>query len=416
MIRCLKCMDICEMLEYHGIEIDSLEPQVQIVGFKNNDLKCDKCGEYLEPKEYYFDDEEDVEDFKAKYIDIAAEYLSEKIEYCSHCAGQDLEDCVNTINNNLDNGENEMSYEGMDAYDFLFDQDIPVRYRNDILEKLICNSCGHGGDTYHPKHNPDGGPFEINDRFYTKEEIDHFYGVNYDSLSLLGKQYGIFFSNDDFANFQEYLYSSPLLAYRHTTGTKIFSLLNKIFKDNQEVVWTIQDGAKVYRGRTRKKDIEKLTPDKLWNPPEGEASHGRYNSVGISVLYCCENKEGIPYEIHPKHDEMVDIGEFVVKKNLKLLDVSNLFEMFTGFFSEENVESKAVKKAYLLTNFIRDCCQVIGYHGVRYKGVGKGNYYNYAFFNFKAVDDIDIMANVSAIEYEIVYRRNESKFRNIGLD
>lgn len=36
MIRYLRYMDICERLEHHEIKFDSLEPQIQIVNFKNN--------------------------------------------------------------------------------------------------------------------------------------------------------------------------------------------------------------------------------------------------------------------------------------------------------------------------------------------------------------------------------------------
>jgi hypothetical protein len=81
-----------------------------------------------------------------------------------------------------------------------------------------------------------------------------------------------------------------------------------------------------------------------------------------------------------------------------------LFGGFNDFFSESNVESKTLKKVYLLTNFIRDCCQNIGYHGVKYKGVGRGSYYNYAFFNFAVAVDINI-TNVSAYDYDIIYSR-----------
>jgi hypothetical protein len=393
------------MIERFGIEVDDLEPQVQILGFKHEKLICDHCGELLETKDYYFDSAEDMEDFEGNTIEAIAEILSTDIEFCSYCDGQQLEDYVNAINGELDADETERDYDGIDAHNFLSSYEIPDKYCEAILGKLKCSSCGHGGDIYHPKHNPDGGPFSVEDRFYTKEEIEHFYGVDYDSFSFLGESYDIELCKNDFISFQEYLYESPLLAYRHGTGSKIFDLLNHIYNDNHAVVFTIPSGTTIYRGRTRKKDAIKFSREKLWNPPAGESSHGRYNLVGISVLYCCENIEGIPYEIHPIHDEIVDIGEFVVKNDLKILDVTTLFEGFVGFISESNIESKTLKKTYLLTNFIRDCCQAIGYHGVKYKGVGKGDYYNYAFFNFQSAIDIDITDNIFTSDYDIVYRQ-----------
>lgn len=36
--------------------------------------------------------------------------------------------------------------------------------------------------------------------------------------------------------------------------------------------------------------IDNLQSDKeLWEPPYGVSSHGRYNDIGASVLYCSNN-------------------------------------------------------------------------------------------------------------------------------
>ena len=401
MIRCLKCMEIYEMLLYHQIEIDDLEPQVLIAGFKGDELICDKCAEVLEPKEYYFSTQDDIDDFEEKALSRIAEVISEKIDYCSHCDGYELERCRENINQELqmenlddDDFSDYVFQDGMDAYDFLCNQEISEQYRDIILEKLKCSSCGYGG-TY-------GESFDILDRFYTKEEIDRFYGVDYDSLTCLARNCGIYLEKREVKDFEELLYNNPLLGYYHETGKKIYNLLNENFNHFKVGIYVIPSGTEIYRGRTRKKDSEHYQLDKLWNPPEGTASQGRYNSAGISVLYCCQDKNKIPYEIHPKYNEVIDIGKFVVKKDLRLLDIDDLFEKFTGFVGETTTEDKILKKAYLLTNYIRDCCQLIGYNGVKYKGAGGHTYCNFAFFNFEKYTDIQI-TDVLSVDYQILY-------------
>lgn len=405
MIKCLKCREIIDTLIYHGVNIDELEPQVLIVGFKDQELICDDCEEPFEPKEYYFDSQADYDEFEAKALDCIADILSKKFDCCSHCRGSDLESFVNVCNKDIEDGEPEMSYYGTSVKDFLFDESVPDEYHDEILSRIRCQNCGHGGDIYHPKHNPDGGPFEMEDRFYTEKDIDDFYGVSYDEISLLAEEYGISLEKNEFLIFRDYIYENPMLAYRDLTGQKIYELLEKLYQDTNYHIVSV--GTELYRGRTRSKDGEQLPSSKMWNPPVGQSSHGRYNLVGVSVLYCCDSIQGIPYEIHPQHDEVADMGTFVVKKDLKLLDVSDLFGNFVGF-SEVNNESKILKKAYLLTNFIRDCCFAIGYNGVRYKGVGKGDYYNYAFFKFDKDEDLDVK-DVKTVDYDIVYQQKRER-------
>ncbi|PHC83055.1 hypothetical protein COF42_25305 [Bacillus wiedmannii] len=54
-------------------------------------------------------------------------------------------------------------------------------------------------------------------------------------------------------------------------------------------------------------------------------------------------------------------------------------------------------------NFIIDSCTSIGLSGIRYKGVGKEEYYNDKLFNYAQRHDVDVMANVIILDCEINY-------------
>lgn len=222
---------------------------------------------------------------------------------------------------------------------------------------------------------PEGGSQEAKEMFFkiTQGSPDQYDIEDITEIHNFGKEYNINISLEELEDFKEYLYSSPLLAYKHATGQKIYDALKKHYDDANYSILEISEI--VYRGRVRKIDQPKYIDDELWNPPMGVSTHGRYNSIGISVLYCCETIENIPYELYPTKNEVVDIARMGINSSLKLLNIGNIFRGFEGFFDEIDAESKLLKRSYLLPNFVKDCCSAIGYHGVMYQGVRGENYY-----------------------------------------
>jgi len=136
----------------------------------------------------------------------------------------------------------------------------------------------------------------------------------------------------------------------------------------------------------------------MWAPPEGLPGHGRFNSIGVPVLYLTDKIEAVPYEVHPGHDQVLDVAEFIIQRELKLFDIGSFDPDFQGFFYEKNEDTKNLKSAYLLPNFIGTCCSHIGYDGVKYEGVQRNNlpkYVNFALFTAQENDNL-IITKVTA--------------------
>ncbi|MRX71950.1 RES domain-containing protein [Bacillus lacus] len=396
-VCCESCFDDIKLIfDEYGIEI----PEGKwFEGNSNSDAVCLICNHEIDSEEsYYFSDTIDEEIFHA--IEELGDSLSQNIDACFNCEGNEIDYFLYKWNKEADKDEYREKVLGTSVEELLYNHEIPEALHETVTQYLQCKKCRYGKEAMHPKHNPDGGIFELYDEIYTQKEIDEFWGLDYEEFSNFALQYGISLNQAELSDFKKYMIENPLLAFKHPVGQKVYDVLKAHFeaKDNIE----LKKGQILYRGRNRKVDGRRFNKDEMWSPPKGVSSHGRYNLIGTSVLYCSDKVEGIPLEIHPAHDEKVEIGVFEIEKKLKLLNI-DFFENFGGFFSEKDTNTKTLKDVYLLPNFIRDCCYEIGYHGVQYKGVhDEGKYTNYAFFNFEMGEDI-IAKKVYTLGMKIKY-------------
>ncbi|SUV06335.1 Uncharacterised protein [Priestia megaterium] len=393
-ISCLSCLNIQEQLEYNDLTLYDIEnPPVSIVGF-NEDIICEVCSEELEPETYYIYKDNQEELFE-KIGEKLGEVISEQIEYCSNCEGSAIE-----YQNYVYEKEFGEAYNsGIDVYDFLCEYNIFDDYLMDyVIKNLVCKHCGFGV----PDRDDINRYFDTSDRIYSRQEIDKFYGLDVEELNIIGEIYGISFTREELNDFINFIYNNPSLSMKHEAGQKIYELLEKNLLTNDYV---LHEGTTLFRGRKRYHDQNKYDEKSLWTPPQGQASHGRYNSIGISVLYCSDGYKGLPYELSPLKNECIDYVEFILNTNLQILDISKLFpEEFGEYISTANVESKLLKKTYLFTNFISSCCKDIGYDGIRYKGVSdKEEYYNFALFNGEGKSQFSIK-NINTLNTDIFYK------------
>ncbi|MFC9419353.1 hypothetical protein ACIG6B_07385 [Bacillus mobilis] len=377
-VICSRCCGLDEGLETMNLDINDLNetPPVYIVGYaEEGEYYCGDCGDELFPTEFYIPHEAQKEEIIRIVSEKIGNLLSEKFDYCSHCpSGQEIEALRYVAEK--EEISSLISDAGEDLYDFLSENGVPESYRDSVLKNIVCPSCNHG--IGYDSRDSDKGYFELQDKVYTNEEIDSFWGFDEQAFIEIAKKYNIDIDPLKFSGFRDYLFEKPLLAYKHPIGKELYKTLEKIYL--QKDYFKLEIDVKLFRGRNRGKDKKQYTSDVMWNPPKGETSHGRYNPVGISVLYCTDDIKGIPYEIEPKKNEVTDVATFTNRKILNLLDIDEIFNGFEGFLSSENQESTNVRKGYLITNFIAICCIEIGFDGVKYNGANGLGYYNYAFF------------------------------------
>lgn len=313
-------------------------------------------------------------------LEQLGDFLSNGIEGCERCEGQNRTEMewIGRI-------ESDGRLHDSNLKNYLCDNNIPQKFHFIFVGLVNCEKCGSGRGA-ELDNNSKTITFSLDTLIYTRESIRDYWGLDYidfgDTSRFLAN-YNMELHSFSFFGFKEFLMDYPMLAIKHFVGEMIYKALEEHFATAQ-YIYLAEGISPLYRGRARKSDSAKIyTPDEMWAPPPGLPQHGRFNPIGISVLYLTDHAEAIPYEIHASQDEQIDIVEFQVVKPLKLFDMQQFSSEFEGFFTESNVDSKILKEDYLLPNFIGNCCQHIGYDGVKYTGVQRQselNYTNYALF------------------------------------
>ncbi|CCC86287.1 hypothetical protein PPM_p0137 (plasmid) [Paenibacillus polymyxa M1] len=391
---CLECGDlVIKFAKTHGQNIMESQENCQR---KTNDqvesLSCNCCENEIEAKDTYY--ELTVDD---NVLDSIADRIGKDIGGCTWCEGEERGYLVHLFNNDPYDKDSRMDPpEGISVNDYLSAKDVPEELYQLMCKHLQC-PCGHGREV---DRNMNHGWFNLHDDIYTKQDVEEYWGHDYEQFCVFSEKYGETIEVEALKEFKVYLSNYPLLALKHDVGQAIYRTLEKHFQEKDYTVITPEFGC-LYRGRTRKRDTTKpFSKENMWAPPAGLPQHGRYNCIGVPVLYVCNRLDAIPYEIHPTHEDTLDIGDFqILKDELKLFDIGSFDPNFQGFFNEENEETKALKEAYLLPNFIGACCSLIGFNGVQYEGVHSnvyGNrseyntYINFALFNITPDKDIEI--------------------------
>ncbi|WJH37088.1 hypothetical protein N6H14_16285 [Paenibacillus sp. CC-CFT747] len=245
-------------------------------------------------------------------LEELADLISADIGGCEHCEGNERAHFVHIFNDDPHDTSSRMSLDdalsGMSVSEYLYDKGVPEEHIERFAWLIKCG-CGYGRENEHSSHNPDGGIFTLEDYLYTRKDIGNFWGFDVENFLSFAQQYGIDLSFEDMFNFREHLLAYPMLAYQHETGIKIYQALKALFEAGMFV--TVPINTTMFRGRTRKKDMTRpYTQDELWAPPIGKPQHGRYNTIGVPVLYVTDSDTALPYEVHPSPDELIDVVEF----------------------------------------------------------------------------------------------------------
>ncbi|SSY69949.1 Uncharacterised protein [Priestia megaterium] len=342
------------------------------------------------------------DDFIFVAIRLISTQLSSFIEYCNHCKGHYIDARVEEHVRYAEDPETarpllygDMGEIGRELKD-LFPHPLGgYKIENLIIKNLTCQNCGYGSGS-----GMDNTFFLPEDEFYSAADLEHFEKlIDYERINRFAKHHGIMLSMDELEEFSTYLNEYPMLAYKHETGVKIYTMLSRHLDDERA---DLLIGSSLYRGRSCPKGSNGYPLDRMWEPPKEFASHGRYNTVGTTALYCTDRIDYIPYEIHPNSHQQICIASIKVKRTLKILNINRLFGKFQGFIGEKVSQDGLYNPNYALTNFIAECAREIGFNGLEYRGVNGDYYKNYAFLNIEKGKDLEI-TDIKLKEFEIKY-------------
>jgi hypothetical protein len=397
------------------IKIEEIkEAPIHIVGYNlPTEYSCIHCNRRLQSGELYFNDSFEYDTFTKVALETIASKLSEEIYCCNNCSGYTtFERHVYNVNKGEPYDLIDEDKYGSVIARYLEDNDIPEHMIEFVSKLLVCQECGYGSPRYPYGDSKEYYKFDMYDKIYYEEEVNDFWGWN---IIRFASKFDITIMEYELEEFKGFLKKQPMMGLLNEIGRKLYNAIKQSF-DSKEFVF-LEKNETLFRGRLRYQDERPYSERDLWSPPDGKASHGRYNSIGKSVLYCSNQKEALPYELHPTNGQIIDIVTFEVNNELKLFDMDNAFEKFEGFIATPNSESNLLKQAYLFTNFIGSCCEAIGYDGVKYSGVGKVklNYSNYALFkNEELRTFLSVVGDTEQYRVKVTYEN--SSYRQKSID
>ncbi len=406
-IKCLNCLELAST--FIQLDMNPLESIVSYVNelqqylekfdeeklYQYRHLRCSACKEEILFGDFYIT-EDNEEEFVKELGSMLGREISNYIYYCSECGF--VKDAFEINKTSMIKSE-KINSEGMSVEEFLIAHYVPPHFTKFIIPFLKCGCCGYGFDGDSKTYN--FGSFNNSHRVYSQDDIIEILEIDMNDWEIFAEKYDIFLRKVELTNFLSYIKKNPILAYKHFVGLKLYNLFESMFNRKDYII--LDEGFKLFRGRTRIKGNKKFESLDMWEPPFGVSSHGRYNLVGTLVLYLTDNKKFVPYEVSYKKDEELDIATIEVKKPLKVLDLSNLLGDFGRYLFQSPQNGNVLKLEYLLTNYISACSSEIGFNGVKYKGVREGNYYNYAILNYQRDEDLSIF-QVDTTRIRILYK------------
>jgi len=216
----------------------------------------------------------------------------------------------------------------------------------------------------------------------------------------------------------ELMYENRFFPQTEVDEDRLQGLLSHLILDPDEVLeqW--------YRARIqRSEDVYAL--DEMGAPPKRLASQGRANPAGIPYLYLASTPNTAVSEIRPHTGEFASVADFVVPRDLKLVDLRDPVSSVSPFLLSDEREiaflrgdieflvhlggeltrpvlPHAVAIDYIPSQYLCELIKRFGYHGVVYKSsVGDG--INLALFDpVIAVAGTVMRYQVSRVSVDVV--------------
>lgn len=161
---------------------------------------------------------------------------------------------------------------------------------------------------------------------------------------------------------------------------------------------------------------------KMGVPPISLTTAGRTNSEGIQCLYLASDEETTFHEVRARDYDHVSVGEFIQTKDLRIVDLSLFDEI--GPFSVPDFDmtwfavnigiirkigdevAKPMRRFdrsldYVPTQYICDYIKHLGYDGIKFKSTLVSGGTNYAIFNEKKFDCVNVkVVQIGNIDYK----------------
>lgn len=199
-------------------------------------------------------------------------------------------------------------------------------------------------------------------------------------------------------------------------------LLEEVFRSQNMQLFIPKGTPGFYRARINEGKV--LKKREMGPPPCKLATAGRANSQGIQCLYLAGDVITTLHEIRARDLDCVSVAEFVAKKDLKIVDLSNVDKISpfsSGTFEYEwfAINMKILKKIgnemakplrrqdsdidYLPTQYIADYVKSLGYDGICYRSTLNSEGINYAVFDHKKFYCVKVETyQISSLIYETV--------------
>lgn len=175
--------------------------------------------------------------------------------------------------------------------------------------------------------------------------------------------------------------------------------------------------------RARISDENRFKKSEMGPPPMGLITAGRANSQGIRCLYLSNDEITTIHEIRARDFDYISIGKFKAKEDLHIVDLSNLDKISPFSMDDFNAEwfsinmsilkkiSREIAKPlrrqdsdldYLPSQYISDYVKSLGYDGICYRSTLNKEGVNYAIFDSKKFECIDVnLVHIDSVEYVI---------------
>ncbi|WP_056485702.1 RES family NAD+ phosphorylase [Brevibacillus sp. Leaf182] len=317
-------------------------------------IKCPNCRVVLNLNNFLIQEEK----FRISMLSKLSEVLKEYIHECTYCDSAKIA----AVQKYGDPFTLNFGYQLQGIFD------IPDDLWDDISDNIHC-SCGN--------------QINYDDPYVTKSEVDNWFGFEDEDFKSTSLFICATFDIDkrEADEFIAFLMRYPMLGLEHGTGKKIY---NDIRNGKMKGFNTLEQGTVLFRGRKRD-TVARHVPfveSELWASPVGVSGHGRFNPVGVPVLYLGDSIKTCLKEINIGDQEVAEVPAFILLEPIKVWDIRDTD--LKPLVSLATLNNRAISKEYVFPNFLAQCCTMCNVNGIMYESVKNKKGWNIALLNYEA--------------------------------